>query len=50
MLQRAFHPGEILQGELDEQNKSPSDFVREIADPAKWIRQIIVGKRSITAD
>ena len=50
MLQRATHPGEILQVELDELNVSPSEFARQIDVPPNRIGQIIAGKRSITAD
>ena len=50
MLQCATHPGEILQGELDELNVSSEEFAREIDVPANRIGQIIAGKRSITAD
>lgn len=50
MLQRATHPGEILQDELDELNVSPSEFAREIDVPMNRIGQIIDGMRSVTAD
>lgn len=50
MLQRAIHPGEILQDELDELNVSTSEFALEIDVPTNRIVQIIAGKRSITAD
>ena len=50
MLQRTTHPGEILQGELDVLNVSPSVFARKIDVPPNRIGQIIAGKRSITAD
>ena len=50
ILQRTIHPGEVLQDELDERSVSPSEFARKIDVPANWIRQIIAGKRSITAD
>ena len=50
MLQRATHPGETLQDELDELNVSPSEFAREIDLPTNRIDQIIAGKWSITAD
>ena len=50
MLQRAIHPDEILQGELDVLNVLPSEFAREIDVPANRIDQIIAGKRSITTD
>ena len=50
MLQRTTHPGEILQGEPDVLNVSPSVFARKIDLPPNRIGQIIAGKRSITAD
>lgn len=50
MLQHITHPGEILQNELDELKVSPSEFARQIDVPPNRISQIIVGKRSITAD
>lgn len=50
MLQRTTHPGEILQGELDELSVSPSEFARQIDVPPNRVSQIIAGKRSITAD
>ena len=50
MLQRATHPGEILQDELDELNVSPSEFAHQIDVPPNRVSQIIAGKRSITAD
>lgn len=50
MLQRATHPGEILQDELDALNVSLSEFAHQIDVPPNRVSQIIAGKRSITAD
>ena len=50
MLMRAVHPGEILKGELDELDVTPTEFARQIAVPPNRISQIIAGKRSVTGD
>ncbi len=50
MLQRAVHPGEILEGELAELGVSQTEFARRIAVPPNRISQIIAGKRSVTGD
>ena len=50
MLQRAIHPGKILQDELDELGVVQEKFARQIDVPPKTVSQIVSGKRSITAD
>ena len=46
----AIHPGEVLADELQELDVTPSDLARAIDVPLSRIRQIIQGKRSVTAD
>ena len=48
MLIRAVHPGEILKGELEELEITPTAFARQIAVPPNRMSQIIAGKRSVT--
>jgi addiction module HigA family antidote len=50
MLQRAVHPGEILEDELDELGITPTELARQLDVPANRIGQIIAGKRAITGD
>ena len=50
MFKRAVHPGEILKEELDELGVSPTEFARQIDVPPNRVRQIIAGKRSVSAD
>ena len=45
-----IHPGEILAGELDEIGMKPIELATRIGVPNNRIYQIVVGKRSITAD
>lgn len=47
---RAIHPGEILEGELEEIGLSASALARCLAVPANRISFILNGKRAITAD
>ena len=50
MLKRFVHPGQILKDELAEIDVTPTSFARQIDAPPNRIRQIISGKRSVTAD
>ena len=50
MFMRAMHPGEVLKGELEELEITPTEFARQIAVPPNRVSQIIGGKRSITGD
>ncbi|MXW59347.1 MAG: HigA family addiction module antidote protein [Acidimicrobiia bacterium] len=50
MLQRVVHPGEVLKGELEEFEITPTELARQIAVPPNRVSQIIAGKRSITGD
>ena len=50
LFRRAVHPGEVLQGELEELGVSQSAFARQIRVPPNRISQIIAGKRSISGD
>ncbi len=50
MLQRAVHPGEILEDELAELGVPPTVFARQIEVPSNRVSQIIAGKRSVTSD
>ena len=47
---RPIHPGEILEGELEELELSASALARCLSVPANRISFILNGKRSITAD
>lgn len=49
-MTRAVHPGEVLAGELDELQISPTELARQIGVPANRMTQIINGKRSVTGD
>ena len=50
MLRRAVHPGEVLAGELEELEITPTELARQIDVPANRVSQIIAGKRRITGD
>ncbi len=50
MLRRAVHPGEVLAGELEELEITPTEFARQIDVPPNRVSQIIAGKRKITGD
>lgn len=50
MLARAVHPGKVLKDELVELGTTPAALSRQIDVPAGHIRQIIAGKRAMTAD
>ena len=50
MLARAVHPGEILEGELDEIGITASELARQIEVPANRLSQIINGQRAVTGD
>ena len=50
MFMRAVHPGEILKGELEGLEITPTEFARQIAVPPNRVSQIIAGKRSVTGD
>ena len=50
MFMRAVHPGEVLQGELQELNVTPTEFARQIDVPPNRVSQIIAGKRAVTGD
>jgi antitoxin HigA-1 len=50
MARPAVHPGEILAGELNELQITPTELSRQIAVPPNRISQIIQGKRAITGD
>ncbi len=50
MLARAVHPGEILEGELDEIGITASELARQIEVPANRLSQIIDGRRAVTGD
>jgi addiction module HigA family antidote len=45
-----IHPGEVLKEELEEIELSAEALSRDIHVPANRIRQIIAGKRAVTAD
>lgn len=47
---RPIHPGEILQGELEELELSASAFARMLAVPVNRVTSILNGTRSVTAD
>ena len=50
MARRPVHPGEILAHELEAVGLSSAELARTLDVPANRISQIIVGKRSVTAD
>ena len=50
MFKRIVHPGEVLKGELEELNVTPTEFARQIDVPPNRVGQIIAGKRAITGD
>lgn len=50
MLRRVVHPGEVLAGELEELEITPTELARQIDVPANRVSQIIAGKRKITGD
>ena len=50
MLRRAVHPGEVLAGELEELEITPTELARQIDVPPNRVSQIIAGKRRITGD
>ena len=50
LFKRAVHPGEVLQGELEELGISQAAFARQIRVPPNRISQIVAGKRSISGD
>ena len=50
MFKRAVHPGEILEGELDKLEITPTEFACQIAVPPNRVSQIIAGKRAVTGD
>lgn len=50
MLRRAVHPGEVLAGELEELEITPTELARQIDVPPNRVSQIIAGKRKITGD
>ena len=50
MFLRAVHPGEVLKGELEELEITPTEFARQIDVPPNRVSQIIAGKRSVTGD
>jgi antitoxin HigA-1 len=50
MTRPAIHPGEILKGELEELDVTPTELARQLRVPANRITQIIQGKRAITGD
>jgi addiction module HigA family antidote len=45
-----IHPGEILKDELDELGISAAELARQMEVPANRIRQILSGRRAVTAD
>jgi len=47
---RPIHPGEILEGELEELDLSASAFARSISVPVNRVTSILHQKRSVTAD
>ena len=47
---RPVHPGEILKDELSELGLSANAFAKALSVPANRIVNILLGKRSITAD
>ena len=50
MSRTPIHPGEILRGELDVLEITPTELSRQIRVPPNRVTQIIAGKRSITGD
>ena len=50
MFLRAVHPGEVLKGELEELEITPTEFARQIDVPPNRVSRIIAGKRSVTGD
>ncbi len=50
LFRRAVHPGEVLQGELEELGVSQAACARQIRVPPNRISQIVAGKRSISGD
>jgi addiction module HigA family antidote len=50
MTRPAIHPGEILKGELEELEVTPTELARQLRVPANRMTQIIQGKRAITGD
>lgn len=45
-----IHPGEIVDDELVELNKTSAELARELHVPANRISQLVAGKRAMTAD
>ena len=50
MARPPIHPGEILSEELAELRVSAAELGRELHIPANRVRQILAGKRAVTAD
>jgi addiction module HigA family antidote len=50
MSRRPIHPGEFLQGELEELDMSAAELARQIRVPPNRISQILAGKRNVSAD
>lgn len=50
MAHTPIHPGEILKDELDEIGLSAAELARWIDVPTNRVRQVLAGRRAITAD
>jgi addiction module HigA family antidote len=50
MTRPAIHPGEILADELEELHMSANELAKILHVPTNRLTQIIVGRRSVTAD
>jgi len=50
MARPPIHPGEILAEDIAELRVSAAELGRELHIPANIVRQILAGKRAVTAD
>ena len=50
MARTPIHPGEFLRDELEELGVTAAELGRRIHVPASRVRQILAGKRNLTAE
>jgi antitoxin HigA-1 len=50
MARTPIHPGEFLREEIEALDISAAELARRIHAPASRVRQILAGKRNLTAD
>lgn len=50
MARTPIHPGEFLRDELEELKISPAELARRIAERPSRVRQMLAGRRDVTAD